>query len=104
MNYFSSPFKKKYNRFRKPWTRSLVGQSRSPAKDDDASDDDEDEHEKLRTKIRTNIIKHVVKAIMKNNSMSAAEESQLQMAAEIINNITYYLDDVCFRLQFNIAS
>uniref|UniRef100_A0AAR5PYJ0 Endothelin-converting enzyme 1 n=2 Tax=Dendroctonus ponderosae TaxID=77166 RepID=A0AAR5PYJ0_DENPD len=53
-----------------------------------------DAREELRRKIRSDIFKHVTKYIMGNTSQEVAEENDLQKAADIINNITAYMDNL----------
>ncbi|KAH0999502.1 hypothetical protein HUJ04_005277, partial [Dendroctonus ponderosae] len=50
--------------------------------------------EELRRKIRSDIFKYVTKYIMRNTSQEVAEEKDLQKAADIINNITAYMDNL----------
>lgn len=57
------------------------------------TDDDKSEGRILRATIRTNIIKYVTKVILKEYN-HVVQDSQLQTAADVINNMTFYMDDV----------
>lgn len=66
------------------------------------TDDDKSEGRILRATIRTNIIIYVTKVILKEHN-HLVQDSQLQTAADVINNMTFYMDDVCiFRRLFNL--
>ncbi|XP_066145515.1 endothelin-converting enzyme homolog [Euwallacea fornicatus] len=61
------------------------------------SDEEGNEHaedELLRNKVRSNIIKYVMRNILKDNNYVGINGSQLQVAADIINNITSYIDEL----------
>ncbi|XP_050300077.1 neprilysin isoform X2 [Anthonomus grandis grandis] len=92
-----SPMKKKHLKLRQPWKRPITKRETDDDADPDSdSDDDQVEHQRkeLRTKIRTTIIKYVTKRLFEYSGLTHPEEEFLQEAADIINNITYHLDDL----------
>lgn len=95
-----SPLKKKYVRARKPWKRILTGKrpfstlSIDDVDEDYTNNDDDEKLKEVKMKIRSNIIKYVIKEIMKNNSRTEPEPAELQRAADVINSISYYMDDL----------
>ncbi|XP_066245414.1 neprilysin isoform X2 [Euwallacea similis] len=63
-------------------------------KNDEEEEDEEAEDKFMRNQIRSNIIKYVIKNVLKDNNRLDIEDSQLQVAADIINNITSYMDEL----------
>ncbi|CAG9762242.1 unnamed protein product [Ceutorhynchus assimilis] len=91
-----SPLRGKHQIMRKPWKTSLT--KLDDVMTNNSAEEDEDEEsshkEQLKTKIRTNIVKHVVKEVMKDNGRKLPDVKELQLAADIINNITTIMDDL----------
>ncbi|KAL1505409.1 hypothetical protein ABEB36_004982 [Hypothenemus hampei] len=53
-----------------------------------------DKHEELRMKIQSEMVKVVLKDILEDNNCSNVENSELQIAADLITNMTLFIDDL----------
>lgn len=94
-----SPLKRKHY-IRQPWKRQLQqnlntisSHSTNKTSDDDDYDTDEAE-ETLRNMIRSNMIKLVTKRIVEDIGGTQPEDTVLQRAIEVINNITDFIDEI----------
>ncbi|KAF7277386.1 hypothetical protein GWI33_007981, partial [Rhynchophorus ferrugineus] len=95
-----SPFKKKHylRQPRKSYRRSdhnRVKRSTINQVGDDMEDEEEEAaEESLRTLIRVNMVKYVTKVILEDVNHPDIDESLYLEAANVINNMTYFMDDV----------
>lgn len=72
----------------------LKGEGKDKDKSKHDEESSEEEYELLVRQTRSNIVKYVVQGMMRNNSMEEPDAAVLELAAEIINNVTDYIKEV----------